>query len=134
MGADYIPEDNLLGRVNPETTRKLLEKAKFANYNAIRVWGGGYYPSDWFYDIDVYKRQEEHLLHSGPHCANEINMWNDDTFPQWPKHPGKLTTLEEAKHLLDLYDDGVKYTDDNIGQIIGWLKDNGLYDLSLIHI
>ena len=51
MGADYIPEDNLLGRVTPETTRKLLEKAKFANYNSIRVWGGGYYPSDWFYDI-----------------------------------------------------------------------------------
>ena len=51
MGADYIPEDNLLGRVTPETTRKLLEKAKFANFNAIRVWGGGYYPSDWFYDI-----------------------------------------------------------------------------------
>lgn len=51
MGADYIPEDNLLGRVNPETTRALLEKAKFANYNAVRVWGGGYYPSDWFYDI-----------------------------------------------------------------------------------
>ena len=51
MGADYIPEDNLLGRVTPETTRKLLEKARFANFNAIRVWGGGYYPSDWFYDI-----------------------------------------------------------------------------------
>lgn len=51
MGADYIPEDNLLGRVTPETTRKLLEKAKFANFNSIRVWGGGYYPSDWFYDI-----------------------------------------------------------------------------------
>ena len=69
---------------------------------------------------------EEHLLHRT--CANEINMWNDDTFPQWPKALGKLTTLEEAKHLLDLYDDGVKYTDDNIGQIIGWLKDNGLCD------
>lgn len=51
MGADYIPEDNLLGRVTPETTRTLLEKAKFANFNSIRVWGGGYYPSDWFYDI-----------------------------------------------------------------------------------
>lgn len=51
MGADYIPEDNLLGRINPEVTRKLLEKAKFANFNAIRVWGGGYYPDDWFYDI-----------------------------------------------------------------------------------
>lgn len=51
MGADYIPEDNLLGRVTEETTRALLEKAKFANYNSIRVWGGGYYPSDWFYDL-----------------------------------------------------------------------------------
>lgn len=51
MGADYIPEDNLLGRVTPETTKTLLEKAKFANFNSIRVWGGGYYPSDWFYDL-----------------------------------------------------------------------------------
>ncbi len=51
MGADYIPEDHLLGRVTPETTRKLLETAKFSNFNAIRVWGGGYYPDDWFYDI-----------------------------------------------------------------------------------
>lgn len=51
MGGDYIPEDNLLGRVTPETTAKLLKKARFANYNAIRVWGGGYYPSDWFYDL-----------------------------------------------------------------------------------
>lgn len=51
MGADYIPEDHLLGRVTPKTTRTLLEKAKFANFNSIRVWGGGYYPDDWFYDL-----------------------------------------------------------------------------------
>jgi beta-mannosidase len=51
MGADYIPEDHLLGRVTPETTRVLLEKSKWANFNSIRVWGGGYYPDDWFYDI-----------------------------------------------------------------------------------
>ena len=51
MGADYIPEDHLLGRVNPDTTRKLLEQCKAANFNAVRVWGGGYYPEDWFYDL-----------------------------------------------------------------------------------
>ncbi|MEG2770425.1 MAG: glycoside hydrolase family 2 protein, partial [Oscillospiraceae bacterium] len=50
MGADYIPEDHLLGRVNPQITRTLLEKAVFANFNTIRVWGGGYYPDDWFYE------------------------------------------------------------------------------------
>lgn len=51
MGADYIPEDHILGRVNKEVTRNLLEKAVFANFNCIRVWGGGYYPDDWFYDL-----------------------------------------------------------------------------------
>ena len=51
MGADYIPEDNLFGRITPDRTRRLLEDARLAHFNAIRVWGGGYYPSDAFYDI-----------------------------------------------------------------------------------
>ncbi len=51
MGADYIPEDNILSRVTPERTRRLLEDAVAANHNCIRVWGGGYYPDDWFFDI-----------------------------------------------------------------------------------
>ncbi len=51
MGADYIPEDNILSRVTRERTRRLLEDAAAANHNCIRVWGGGYYPDDWFYDI-----------------------------------------------------------------------------------
>lgn len=50
MGADYIPEDNLLSRVTKERTRKLLEEAAEAHHNCIRVWGGGYYPDDWFFD------------------------------------------------------------------------------------
>lgn len=51
MGADYIPEDNILSRVTPERTRRLLEDAKLANFNCIRVWGGGYYPDDYFFDL-----------------------------------------------------------------------------------
>ncbi len=51
MGADYIPEDNLLPRVNPQRTRQLLEDARAANMNCVRIWGGGYYPDDFFYDI-----------------------------------------------------------------------------------
>lgn len=51
MGADYIPEDNILPRVTPERTRNLLQQAKDANFNCIRVWGGGNYPSDAFWDI-----------------------------------------------------------------------------------
>jgi beta-mannosidase len=51
MGADYIPEDNILSRVTPEQTRRLLEQCVAANYNTVRVWGGGYYPDDFFFDI-----------------------------------------------------------------------------------
>lgn len=50
MGADYIPEDNLLSRVTKERTEKLLQAAVEAGHNSIRVWGGGYYPDDHFYD------------------------------------------------------------------------------------
>ena len=51
MGADYIPEDHLLGRTCREKTRKLLEACREANFNVIRVWGGGCYPEDWFYEL-----------------------------------------------------------------------------------
>lgn len=51
MGADYIPEDNLFPRINEERTRKLLEDCALANFNCIRVWGGGYYPHSFFFDI-----------------------------------------------------------------------------------
>lgn len=50
MGADYIPEDNLLSRVTKERTERLLQAAVEAGHNSIRVWGGGYYPDDHFYD------------------------------------------------------------------------------------
>jgi len=50
-GSDYIPEDNLLGRTNKELTRDLLQSAVDANHNMIRVWGGGIYPADYFFDL-----------------------------------------------------------------------------------
>lgn len=51
MGANYIPEDNILPNRSLERTKQLLESCASANYNMIRVWGGGFYPDDWFYDI-----------------------------------------------------------------------------------
>ena len=50
-GANYIPEDNILARCSEQRTRDLLTQAAKANFNSIRVWGGGIYPYDYFYDI-----------------------------------------------------------------------------------
>lgn len=51
MGADYIPEDSILPRCNPERTEKLIQDCIDANFNSIRVWGGGFYPFDYFYEL-----------------------------------------------------------------------------------
>ncbi len=50
MGANYIPEDQIITRCTKEKTIKLLEECKKANFNFIRIWGGGYYPDGYFYD------------------------------------------------------------------------------------
>lgn len=50
MGADYIPMDNVSGRITKERTRVLLEQCKESHFNCIRVWGGGYYPDDYFFE------------------------------------------------------------------------------------
>lgn len=50
-GADYIPEDNILPRCSYERTRRLLLDCIECNHNAVRVWGGGIYPEEYFYDL-----------------------------------------------------------------------------------
>lgn len=51
MGANYIPQDNIISRVSREGTARLLGDCVAANFNMLRVWGGGYYPDDDFYDL-----------------------------------------------------------------------------------
>ncbi len=51
MGADYIPEDNIIPFCTKERTRLLLEQCRDDHFNCIRVWGGGYYPENWFFDL-----------------------------------------------------------------------------------
>ncbi len=50
-GANWIPADALFSLSSPEKTEDLLRSAVDANMNMIRVWGGGFYESDWFYDL-----------------------------------------------------------------------------------
>ena len=50
-GANWIPADALFSRSSREKTEDLLQSAIDANMNMIRVWGGGFYEQDWFYDL-----------------------------------------------------------------------------------
>lgn len=50
-GANYIPQDLFLPRVDSARYEKLIQQAVDANINMIRVWGGGIYENDYFYDL-----------------------------------------------------------------------------------
>jgi beta-mannosidase len=50
-GANYIPQDNFQNRVTKDRYEHILGSAKAANMNMMRVWGGGIYEEDMFYDL-----------------------------------------------------------------------------------
>lgn len=50
-GANYVPEEMIETWINADNTLKLLKMAKDAHFNMLRVWGGGIYPSDDFFNI-----------------------------------------------------------------------------------
>ena len=50
-GANWVPTDSLTNYSTEEKYRKLLTLAKEANFNMIRVWGGGVVENEIFYDI-----------------------------------------------------------------------------------
>jgi beta-mannosidase len=49
-GANWIPADSFTTRLTPECYRRALAQAAAANMTMIRVWGGGIYEQDAFYD------------------------------------------------------------------------------------
>lgn len=50
-GANWIPADSFINRVTDKKLEFYLKTARFSNFNMIRVWGGGYYESDEFYNL-----------------------------------------------------------------------------------
>lgn len=50
-GANYIPQDSFITRPTAETYRKLIDNTVAANMNMLRIWGGGIYEKDIFYDL-----------------------------------------------------------------------------------
>lgn len=50
-GANYIPNDIFLPRVSKENYKKVVKTAQISNMNMLRVWGGGIYENDEFYDL-----------------------------------------------------------------------------------
>ena len=80
-GANYIPNDNFLNRVTVEKYQDIVQSAAESNMNMLRVWGGGIYENDIFYDLcDKYG----------------ILVWQDFMFA-CSMYPGDNAFLENVK-------------------------------------
>ena len=51
MGANYVPIDSIPSRITNERLERIVKDCIFANFNCVRVWGGAFYPSDYFYEL-----------------------------------------------------------------------------------
>jgi beta-mannosidase len=80
-GANYIPQDNFVSRTTKLDYKKIIQMAKEANMNMLRVWGGGVYPNDEFYkECD----------------RNGILVWQDFMFA-CAMYPGDSAYVENVK-------------------------------------
>ncbi|MDD4514592.1 glycoside hydrolase family 2 protein [Massilibacteroides sp.] len=84
-GANYIPQDNFLPRLTFKNYEKTILDAVNANMNMLRIWGGGIYEEDMFYELcDKYG----------------ILVWQDFMFAcsTYPMNPEMLDNIRhEAK-------------------------------------
>ena len=80
-GANYIPQDALLPNVTAERYQTLFRDMKEANMNMVRVWGGGTYENNLFYDLAD---------------ENGILVWQDFMFActPYPSDPAFLKRVE----------------------------------------
>lgn len=50
-GSNWVPASNMTGTIQDSTYNHLILSAKEANYNMLRVWGGGLYENEIFYEL-----------------------------------------------------------------------------------
>ncbi len=71
---------------------------------------------------------ERHRQKVGPHGAREINMYDNRTNPKFPRHPGEIANMEDLRMMVDGYDCGIRFADQQVGEILQALKAQGVYD------
>jgi choline-sulfatase len=71
---------------------------------------------------------ERHRQLAGPHSAQDLNMYDNQPNPRYPRLPGELRTMEDMRKLIDGYDCGIAYMDAHIGQLLEVLQGKGVLD------
>ena len=122
-GANWIPCDAMTARQTPERYRDLLGSAQAANMNMVRLWGGGQFENDVFYDTcdelgllvwhdfmfscALYPSDREFLAEVQAELAHQLRRLRDHpSIALWcgdNECIGALTWFEPSRKNRDLY-------------------------------
>lgn len=83
---------------------------------------------DWLTE-DVRQR---HWGGVGPHSAQEVMGFDIIDYSEYPLQPTQIASMNDVRALFDGYDLGVRYADEHIGNILALLKEQGIYDDTII--
>ncbi|NSW55963.1 MAG: sulfatase [Armatimonadetes bacterium] len=75
---------------------------------------------------------QEHRAQPGGHSAREVNMWDDRTPSQYPRHMGEIASMRDWRRMIDGYDCGIRYVDGHVGQLLSRLDDLGVLEETAI--
>ena len=78
--------------------------------------------------------RRKHWNQAGPHGAQEINMYDNRSYPNYPRHPGDLPDMQAVRKMIDGYDCGIRYMDEHIGRLFTALEARGLMEDVIVMI
>jgi len=85
----------------------------------------------WLDDDELIRR---HNRMTGPHTSLELGMYDDHTNPKYPRYPGAITDRASMRRVIDGYDLGIHYVDQQIGRILALLESAGVAEETAIII
>ncbi|EGG12738.1 family 2 glycoside hydrolase [Melampsora larici-populina 98AG31] len=118
QGSSIIPIDNFAARANSSTITWLLKSAVLAHQNVIRIWGGGAYETDEFYDLcdeigvlawsesvfacGAYPIEPKHILDNvlAETAENVQRLGRHPSVALWAGNNEPRITFADPKHLI----------------------------------
>ncbi|MDF2685130.1 MAG: hypothetical protein K0S55_311 [Clostridia bacterium] len=79
-GGNFVPADMIFYNISQYRYRTLIARAIEANFNFLRIWGGGLYESDYFYELcnkEGIMVWQEFIFACAGYPATDINFLND---------------------------------------------------------
>lgn len=153
-GANYIPQDAFPSRVTEEDYQKTIQLTKEAHMNMLRIWGGGIYEMDTFYDLcdengiliwqdfmfacSLYPGDDEFLENVEEEAIYQIKrirdhaclaLWcgNNENNELWHNWGYQKAFNYSAQDSIDTWNDYLKLFDDLLPKLVNTLDPNTNY-------